>query len=184
MRHVPHPVAIITSTDPRNGSDSPARGMTVSSFNTVSLSPSPIISFNVRRPSETLAALLLSDRFLVHLLAPNLRTAALARAFSRGNNTRTELEDFEFTQYLSEEGKVPLSLPLLREKEEHAKGSDIPFVLECKVHQQVQVNDHTVVLGQVLHTLGQIAESRRSEADELCLTYADTRFWRMGDQID
>ena len=67
MRRVPYPVAIITATDPSGRPDTSAfRGMTVSSFNTVTLSPRPVISFNVRRPSETLNALLASRRTFDH----------------------------------------------------------------------------------------------------------------------
>lgn len=112
MRRVPHPVTIITAaeTTQSTSADHPPaardrrqdqhistpkdtsrvssvkiRGMTASSFNTVTLHPQPVVSFNVKRPSETLNTIQSSGRFYVHLLAPNPDTAQLARAFSRGN---------------------------------------------------------------------------------------------------
>ncbi|KAK1149275.1 hypothetical protein N8T08_006497 [Aspergillus melleus] len=105
MRRVPYPVAIITSTDPSelNNPTRAFRGMTVSSFNTVTLRPDPIISFNVRRPSETLTALQSSGRFLVHLLAADQAPASLARDFSRGNHNLSIASgesEFEFVPHM------------------------------------------------------------------------------------
>ncbi|RAL17173.1 flavin reductase family protein [Aspergillus homomorphus CBS 101889] len=185
MRQVPYPVAIITSTDPHAHAhtsqtsttseiSSSFRGMTVSSFNTVTLHPNPIISFNVRRPSETLSALQSSGRFLVHLLAPNPRTAALARDFSRGNRQR--------------HGRRPHNPSADRDAtDEAAAEEDFPFVFECRVlPQSVQVQDHTIVVGTVVRAIaaqGHALPLQQQEAKGLCLTYADTRFWEMGREI-
>lgn len=192
MRRVPYPVAIITATDPTGSADTSSfRGMTVSSFNTVTLSPTPIISFNVRRPSETLTALLASGRFLVHLLAPGPETATLARDFSKGNTTLATMlsghGDFEFGALeVDSQGEVESRpLPLLRRRENRGKEGvvDFPFVFECALlPQQIHVHDHSIVLGSVVR----VVEGERvdgDEADRLCLAYADTKFWKMGKQI-
>ncbi|KAF5861340.1 hypothetical protein ETB97_000377 [Aspergillus alliaceus] len=198
MRRVPYPVAIITATDPHEPLDQAFRGMTVSSFNTVSLYPEPAISFNVRRPSETLSALQSSKRFLVHLLAPNRTTAALARDFSKGNHNLTIVSgkgDFEFTPHPSASGEeATRPLPLLRRKQiadapEGNSLSDIPFVFECQLHpQEIEVNDHTIVVGTVVKVLSDHLTSPEAIANahsvtDLCLTYANTRFWEMGHEI-
>ncbi|PYH84500.1 hypothetical protein BO82DRAFT_352056, partial [Aspergillus uvarum CBS 121591] len=205
--------------------------MTVSSFNTVTLHPTPIISFNVRRPSETLTALQSSGRFLVHLLAPHARTAALARDFSRGNRrlgiswgadgTTTATEGggedgsgtagYEFAALpplaLESEGHTntkpeyvqPPPLPLLRRRNHPSTGSahprkeevdDFPFVFECRLlPQSIQVQDHTIVVARVVRAITPQKDATtidhrvQQDAKDLCLTYADTRFWEMGREI-
>ncbi|KAL4865700.1 flavin reductase like domain-containing protein [Aspergillus spectabilis] len=235
MRRVPYPVAIITSTDP-NPSHSPTstspptsnfRGMTVSSFNTVTLTPTPVISFNVRRPSETLNALLSSGRFLVHLLSPSRDAAALARDFARGNWSRVIEsgfggdgvgEGFEFVplgvlkaspgggripgKELEEGGKGKvknsdaLPLPLLRRKNASGNGitatssesSSISFIFECRLLPESLVNvyDHTIVVGKVLRAITESNGtdiSTSTDSEELCLAYANTRFWSVGEEV-
>lgn len=196
MRRVPHPVAIITASDNTTTGDGVFRGMTVSSFNTVTLYPEPVVSFNVKRPSETLNALQSSGRFLVHLLAPSPATAKLALDFSRGNEnlqSRSGFEEFEFLtpSKLRESG---MSSPILRRKtcmggsqDQSANHIDFPFILSCTCHlQPIQVYDHTIILGAVVGVLEHpfLNERRRnSPSEDLCLTYADTRFWKMGERL-
>ncbi|EAW24864.1 flavin reductase family protein [Aspergillus fischeri NRRL 181] len=199
MRRVPYPVAIITATDPQGPIEKAFRGMTVSSFNTVTLHPLPVISFNVRRPSETLTALQSSGRFLVHLLAPTPATAALARDFSRGNHNLALLSgkgDFEFAQHVSADGSVTRPLPILRRRaisqtntEESVE--DFPFVFECQLNPQcVEVYDHTIIVGTVVQPLFRHLPESEAEtsvtsgsAKDLCLIYANTKFWGMGHEI-
>ncbi|KAF7592178.1 hypothetical protein BBP40_000519 [Aspergillus hancockii] len=198
MRRVPYPVAIITATDPHEPLEKAFRGMTVSSFNTVTLRPEPVISFNVRRPSETLSALQSSKRFLVHLLAPGQLTATLARNFSKGNHNLSIVGgkgDFDFSPHPSTSGEESPArpLPLLRRKNAaDAAGdsiSDIPFVFECRLHpKEIEVNDHTIVVGAVVRVLSEHLTSPEAIANahsvtDLCLTYANTRFWEMGHEI-
>jgi len=201
MRRVPYPVAIITATDPHtpthNHKDAQIehsyRGMTVSSFSTVTLQPEPVISFNVKRPSETLNALLSSGRFLVHLLAPAKPTADLARDFSRGNHNLSIVNgegDFEFAAHAQtgNENGSKRPLPLLRRRGADDT-VDFPFVFECRLlPQQMEVFDHTIVLGYVVNTILQrpldVEVRSQAESGELCLTYANTKFWKMGHEIN
>lgn len=200
MRQVPHPVAIITATDCSNSNNGQKafRGMTVSSFNTVTLYPEPVISFNVKRPSETLNALQASGRFLVHLLAPSAATAKLARDFSKGNanlHISSGEGEFEFSSSGSatDEAGAPAP-PLLRrrrlEESSESQTVDFPFVFECRlIPQKIEVQDHTIVLGTVVRVLEQPRPDRADSTgdghspEDLCLTYADTRFWRMGENV-
>ncbi|EPS33663.1 hypothetical protein PDE_08625 [Penicillium oxalicum 114-2] len=206
MRQVPYPVAIITATDPTGPANTTSfRGMTVSSFNTVTLHPEPVISFNVRRPSETLNALAESGRFLVHLLSSSPATATLARDFSKGNTTLASIlnghGDFEFSSFnTSGDGhthrhsKQPL--PLLRRRLSDASrpSLDFPFVFECKLHREmIDVHDHSIVLGTVVRTIqaddampiqqGAAKAEHDPSSEHLCLTYANTKFWNMGREI-
>ncbi|WEW57664.1 hypothetical protein PRK78_003131 [Emydomyces testavorans] len=207
MRLVPHPVAIITSTQPNSRTGSPFRGMTVSSFNTVTLYPKPIVSFNVKLPSETYDAIRSSQRFLVHLLSSNRATAKLAREFSRGHEN-VLLEDkkhtFRFTSPTAldrppviGEGEPP-RLVLQPQKSDgsgptaHGPTSHFPFVLECRYSpSSARVGDHEIVLGTVVKIYPEEAQNHPEQQqqdtthsrDDLCLTYADTRFWKMGEHI-
>ncbi|KAJ5781759.1 uncharacterized protein N7518_010242 [Penicillium psychrosexuale] len=203
MRRVPYPVAIITATDPSGSENITSfRGMTVSSFSTVTLTPDPVISFNVRRPSETLNALLASRRFLVHLLAPSPATATLARDFSKGNIALASMlrghGEFEFAALPTkdEQGHPSRSLPILKRRAEAAAVDDaveFPFVFECTLHpQKIDVNDHSIVLGTVVRAvegsgsvlaLGQDDKALNDLPERLCLTYANTKFWKMGGEL-
>ncbi|KAJ5138413.1 uncharacterized protein N7515_003261 [Penicillium bovifimosum] len=203
MRRVPYPVAIITATDPSGPDDTSSfRGMTVSSFSTVTLTPQPVISFNVRRPSETLNALLASRRFLVHLLAPGSATATLARDFSKGNVTLAAMlsghGEFEFARLPArdEDAGSLNALPILQRRGAgHANArADFPFVFECELMKdKIDVHDHSIVLGTVLRTiegsesdmaLGEDGKDLDEHSPErLCLTYANTKFWKMGGEL-
>ena len=86
LRHLTQPVALITSTMPGECSgelaDGGPRGVTVSSFCTVTLHPTPIISFNLRVPSRTWDAIKASKRLSVSLLAASPQGATAAHAFT------------------------------------------------------------------------------------------------------
>jgi flavin reductase (DIM6/NTAB) family NADH-FMN oxidoreductase RutF len=165
--------------------------MTVSSFNTVTLHPKPVISFNVHHPSETLLALQSSTRFLVHLLAPGTAAARLARDFARGNEN-LELGEFEWDCHNN-------SLPRLRRRRQHSQEEggekveeDFSFVLECQYlpDKTIQVYDHMIVLGTVekVHSASPRSstdiDTKTQQRHDFCLTYADTRFWKMGEQVE
>jgi flavin reductase (DIM6/NTAB) family NADH-FMN oxidoreductase RutF len=84
MRSLTYPVVVITSTSP--GDESPEtrhRGVAVSSFNTVTLSPRPIISFNLKTPSSSWEAIQKSTKMNIHLLAASPRGAAIAHPFTQ-----------------------------------------------------------------------------------------------------
>lgn len=79
-------------------------------------------------------------------------------------------------------------LPILRRRgttKENGQ-ADFPFILECTLHpNKVDVHDHSIILGTVVRA---IESSEQVDADEksvnsLCLTYANTKFWKMGREI-
>ncbi|KAF3491831.1 putative oxidoreductase [Arthroderma uncinatum] len=206
MRLVPHPVAIVTSTEPNSPPNSAFRGMTVSSFNTVTLNPTPVISFNVKTPSETYNAIRSSSRFLVHLLSPNEAMARLALEFSKGHENvaisgdNQRLSFFRFTAPNDTEtlpsvqnGEPPRLVINQRQKEaekqhqqEDGSVSHFPFIFECQyLPQSTRIGDHVVIFGTVVNVLSEnsVHGDTMHSASELCLSYADTRFWEMGDNI-
>lgn len=86
MRLVPHPLTIILATPlPSSSSSTPGpppqpnepTGLLVSSFNTVTLTPDPYVSFNIKLPSATHAAILASGTFT----ASGINKSWLARKF-------------------------------------------------------------------------------------------------------
>jgi flavin reductase (DIM6/NTAB) family NADH-FMN oxidoreductase RutF len=171
MRLVPHPVAVITtSTNPIShplGSDHAMnlRGMTISSFTSVTLSPVPIISFNIRSPSSTLLALRLNGYFLLNILSQSEAGRQIANAFTKGNGGHEISENvfqtpsgaYSLVEYPHEShdsniillpkpslpGGVVMSLycKVLTEEERAADGGGSGFI---------KVGDHTVVLSKVI----------------------------------
>ncbi|CZR67301.1 uncharacterized protein PAC_17200 [Phialocephala subalpina] len=109
MRALPASVVVVTTSltvtaapDPRHstytvpenfadrlpsGLELNARGMTLSSFTTLTLTPYPIIQFNIKAPSRTLDALMETRHFLVHILEATKAGAKVAAAFTKGNAT-------------------------------------------------------------------------------------------------
>jgi len=91
LRPLTHPVVLITSRMPtpiRQILPSSSerlkfcRGVTVSSFTTVTMTPKPVITFNLKVPSRTWEAIESSQRLCVHVLAATPEAAALAHAFT------------------------------------------------------------------------------------------------------
>ncbi|KAF9201303.1 hypothetical protein BGZ49_008448 [Haplosporangium sp. Z 27] len=67
LRKVPFPVVVVSTSSPHD--PSLRRGITVSSFSSISLQPTPLIAFCVKLPSRASTILHESDRFVVQFLA-------------------------------------------------------------------------------------------------------------------
>ncbi|KAG7055761.1 flavin reductase like domain-containing protein, partial [Colletotrichum scovillei] len=108
MRRVAHSVVVATATD-RAGRP---RGMTMSSFVSLSMEPVPLVTFNVRTPSRTLDAIHESGGvFNVHVLAEGGEGARVADLFTRGNAGAGEglFEGLpEGVEVVEEDGEAPL----------------------------------------------------------------------------
>ncbi|KAF4305641.1 Flavin reductase-like FMN-binding protein [Botryosphaeria dothidea] len=183
FRFVPHPVAIVTAL--AKGEDAGSKGasfggasltneyeealdqlraMTVSSLNTISLDPEPIVSFNIRTPSSTWDAIQATPRFRIFLLRPTERARELALSFARGETRQGFFETLrrgmrihlsrpggvfklymDTTEWHVEEGNFdPNPAPLLKSK-------GIACCLSCTLLPEkcVQVNDHVIVVASV-----------------------------------
>jgi flavin reductase (DIM6/NTAB) family NADH-FMN oxidoreductase RutF len=208
MRDLPAPIVVLTTN--HSHSEPQHHGMTLSSFTSLSLSPEPIISFNIRTndstPSRTLSALQLSRHFLLHVLDDNIKGAQIADLFTKGGDIfggGAQENDKVFVVEGVVEGEAVL--PLL-------KGRGVRKVLRCEVlpsgvsmqleqplwseikgarqeleevtHADgagfIRVGDHVLVIARVLEIVG---EEREDEPGSSGLSYMDGKYRRAGTPI-
>ncbi|EGS17502.1 uncharacterized protein CTHT_0068310 [Thermochaetoides thermophila DSM 1495] len=153
MRLLTHPVVVLTSTSPPSDSHqnkSIPRAMTMSSLTSLTLKPTPVVSFNIAVPSLTLDAVSASRRFNVHVLADDADGARIADWLAGGNFNRGEKEVWEG---LMKDGSCEVEFqddqpPILR-------ANGVLYVLRCRLLDDapanglVKVRDHVIVLGKV-----------------------------------
>ncbi|KAK2039404.1 hypothetical protein LZ31DRAFT_531663 [Colletotrichum somersetense] len=170
MRRLAHSVVVCTATDRRGR----PRGMTMSSFVSLSMEPVPLVTFNVRTPSRTLQAI--EDGgggglFNIHVLAEGAEGARVAEWFTRGNaggggeGLFRELPDG--VGVCEEDGAAPV-----------LDGKGVLYVLRCKALGEglVRVRDHVVVVGEVEEVL-------KGEGEGFGLVYADRQYRVLGDVL-
>lgn len=186
MRRIPHPVVVITSAAPTQPEDAPEtafRAMTVSSFNTVTLDPTPLVSFNVRVPSATHSAMTVSGFFLAHLLAANETGAAIAHTLAKGGQSQGQafqslVERGDAVQIFS--GLKTAGAPLLA-------GSGVLQVLRCRTLEgkDVEIGDHRVVVAEVVSVMSKPSSGGSAASDQaMGLSYCDRGYRALGDPID
>ncbi|OLN89777.1 hypothetical protein CCHL11_09511 [Colletotrichum chlorophyti] len=166
MRRLAHSVVVCTAAD---GAGRP-RGMTMSSFVSLSMEPVPLVSFNVRTPSRTLQAIGEGGGvFNVHVLAEGAEGARVAEWFTRGNSAGEGLFGGlpDGVEVVEEDGEAPV-----------LEGRGVLFVLRCRVLGEgiVRVRDHVVVVGEVEGVL-------KGEGEGFGLVYADRRYRVLGDVL-
>lgn len=180
MRLLPNSVVVCTST----GAELVPRGMTMSSFTSLSLHPTPLITFNIATPSRTLDAVSQSREFNIHVLSGDDEGARVADWFRRGNST--DLGVFEEGKMRegcgceAVQGQGGRGAPLL-------KGRGVLYGLKCKLVDDephcglVRVRDHVVLLAEVVD----IVEGRGEQhgQDVFGLTYADRQYRQLGGSI-
>ncbi|KAK1715560.1 flavin reductase like domain-containing protein [Colletotrichum acutatum] len=165
MRRLAHSVVVATATD-RAGRP---RGMTMSSFVSLSMEPVPLVTFNVRTPSRTLDAIHESGGvFNVHVLAEGGEGARVADLFTRGNAGAGEglFEGLpEGVEVVEEDGEAPL-----------LEGKGVLYVIKCRAlgEGMVRVRDHVVVVGEVEGVV-------RGGGEGFGLVYADRRYRTLGE---
>lgn len=191
MRRIPHPVVVITAASPglaptTTSLESTFRGMTVSSFNTVTLSPTPLVSFNVRVPSATHAALASSRGFLVHLLSASRAGARIADAFTRGNTADGRAFRYLVTGEGSEDdvqvlvGRGTQEAPLIA-------GTGVMQVLRCNLVEgkEIEVGDHRILVAEVVGIVPVPGVKRKGEgeSDTMGLIYGEGRYRNNGESL-
>ena len=117
-------VTIVTTAQ----TDGSPVGLTVNSFNAVSLTP-PLVLWSLDKSSRTIDAFTANDCFAVHILAADQE--ALAMRFASRDQDR-----FAGLDTNAGMGGVPLIPGALA-------------CLECRVHQQVEAGDHIIFIGWV-----------------------------------
>lgn len=199
LRPLTHPVVLITSR--HVGTDSPSsapghnpykrsRGVTVSSFATITLQPKPVISFNLKLPSRTWDAISGSQRLAVHFLAATPKAAALTHAFTLPHE-RPE-QPFAMVKAMGggvfpRNAKLPTTLRL--------DGAIFAWMeatlMEAKC---VEVGDHVVVVAEVqaVHLINKTKGEPKLAEDEVRqrvegtvgLAYAKRAYRGIGDAIE
>lgn len=192
LRALAHPVVLITSQlmtsatlGHRNDALPFSRGMTVSSFNSVTLTPNPIVSFNIRIPSRTWDAISSSGHFNAHVLDATPEGAALAHAFT----LPYERPDEPFFRVRRMGASISIGpknrpSPLLR------LDGAISATIGAKVLRDkcVEIGDHMVVVAEAsrVRLLGAKSEAvGKQSAGEIAagLTYGRRQYRSVGAEI-
>jgi flavin reductase (DIM6/NTAB) family NADH-FMN oxidoreductase RutF len=145
----------------------------MSSFTSLTLSPIPLVSFNIATPSRTLDAIVSSQEFNIHVLAGDASGAAVADHFTRGNVDGVFDTIERATYSIGEQGSAPL-----------IRGQGVLRVLRCKLLRDgkteglVRVRDHVIVVGEVLEMIPV------AKVQEFGLAYADRRYRQVGSIIE
>lgn len=211
MRGLSSSVVVLTTSAKAPGGNGAAkhspehnyRGMTLSSFTSLSLSP-PLITFNIRAPSRTLSALKQSGVFLIHVLEANREGATVADSFTKGNADGVEVGEtfrprggsFQVENTfldLQKNGSITSDnnggLPKL-------VGKGIKRVLACELHRQpptinqgisdgfIEVGEHVLVVAKVISILSEDKNPDQSESNvNYGLSYVDGRYRAVGETI-
>ncbi|XP_044721176.1 flavin reductase like domain-containing protein [Hirsutella rhossiliensis] len=166
MRLLASPVVVCTSTH-----DGVPRAMTMSSFTSLALRPTPLVTFNVLTPSRTLDAIAASREFNIHILAGDAAGAAVADHFARGNSEGAF------------EGLRGVTTNMASHRPPLMSGNGVLRALRCRVFQQglqgglVKVRDHVLVVGEVVEMIP------GKDAREFGLAYADRKYRQIGGVI-
>lgn len=184
MRLLAHSVVVCTSAAATPDSSTPVpRGMTMSSFTSLSLRPTPLVTFNIATPSRTLDAVSRSRQFNIHILSGDVAGARVAEWFRKGN--AADLGVFEAEKLRGEcgcevvpaEPSADVAAPLL-------KGPGVLFALRCSLLNDeparglMKVRDHVIVLAEIVDIIE--GDGERSEPGPFGLTYADRLYRQLG----
>ncbi|KAK3718675.1 hypothetical protein LTR37_004892 [Vermiconidia calcicola] len=203
LRTLTHPVVLVTSKlqesptqpdshdakDPSEPDLRPHRGVTVSSFNTVTLFPTPIVSFNLKVPSRSWDAIVDSGRLRVHFLSATPEGAAVAHEFTQAYDRPDE----PFRRLRAAGAHVgPRSWERNRQLLTPPRVSMEGVV--CRVdarlikEQCVQVGDHVIVIAEVGHVAVQVARLGESTPVDLeavaGLAYARRGYRTVGAEVE
>ncbi|KAG5925424.1 hypothetical protein E4U42_004301 [Claviceps africana] len=168
FRLLTNPIVVCTATH-----EGVPRAMTMSSFTSLTLSPMPLVSFNIATPSRTLDAIVASREFNIHVLAGDASGAAVAEHFTRGN-TNGVFDTMKGATYsVGERGSAPL-----------IRGRGVLRALRCRLLRDgntdglVRVGDHVIVVGEVVEMIPV------TKVKEFGLAYADRRYRQVGVTIE
>ncbi|CAD5124220.1 DgyrCDS12515 [Dimorphilus gyrociliatus] len=157
MSKVPQPVVVVTTAKESNDDQLIKRGVTCSSFTSVSLKP-PIISFCMNRPSRMHDLLLQTELFAVHVLAKDQVDYGIhfSKASLNGKNQFEEIPHIINKQ----------NLPIIE---------NTSAVLLCNYHSVTTIGDHHVWYGLVRNA---VVNNQSEEA----LLYYSRSFHSIGDE--
>ncbi|OTA53060.1 hypothetical protein K449DRAFT_340110, partial [Hypoxylon sp. EC38] len=191
MRQLPHPVVVITTLENTRSisrfedtldKDFPRpipRGMTVSSFTSLSVDPVPRVTFNITLPSTTYQALAKCGKFNAHILTGDEYGARIADLFTRARDYGAKvLAAIKAGGYKTDVALPPSgTLPVLQ-------GRGILHVLKCRYRHLPPPVDgdfdhHAIVMGDVLD----IIPGESGDQSDIALAYADRAYRQMGEKL-
>jgi flavin reductase (DIM6/NTAB) family NADH-FMN oxidoreductase RutF len=181
LRGLTQPVALVTSIMPANSvkekTSSGPRGVTVSSFCTVTLQPEPIISFNLRVPSRTWEAIKTSKALQVSLLTASPEGAAVAHAFTLPYER--PYEPFERLEslgaFVSPSSRRRGQPHIVWDKAIYARVNASLLWKQC-----IRVGDHMIVFARVTHVR---LEDSSTHANAGALAYGMRGYRSLGGEI-
>ncbi|KAK4189095.1 FMN reductase NtaB [Podospora australis] len=190
MRLVTHSVVVCTSTFPSGAdpaSQPPApRAMTMSSFTSLALRPTPVVSFNIATPSRTFDAVEASRLFNIHVLADDASGARVADWLAQGNAAGLEV----FKRLEEECGCTAVTVRDNEKDNEPVvlRGPGVLYVLRCRLLDQpaqglVKVRDHVIVLGEVMEIIEVSGGENNGQDDRFGLLYTDRTYRQLGNCI-
>lgn len=189
MRLLPHSVVVCTAVGKEPGEHAPtARGMTMSSFTSLTLQPTPIVTFNIATPSRTLDAVAQSRELNIHVLSGDVQGARVADWFRQGNAHGLGVFDKEsMWEGCGCESVVAPSQPQRMEDVAAPllKGGGVLYVMRCKVLDDaptrglIRVRDHVVVVAEVI----EIVEGENGSVETFGLVYADRQYRAVGNTM-
>lgn len=139
-------------------------GLLVSSFNTVTLTPKPYVSFNIRLPSSTYLAIEASKEFT----ASGLKDAQVADAFVKRKHTVGDFHGDNVWRGLADgDGRLK-------------EGKGGTWWMRCRLLEEkcVEVGDHVVVVGKVVECGGY------EGGEGIGLVYAEGAYREVGEVVD
>ncbi|KAK2590316.1 hypothetical protein QQS21_012010 [Conoideocrella luteorostrata] len=152
------------------------RAMTMSSFTSLTLSPTPLVSFNIATPSRTLDAISASQEFNIHILAGDASGAAVADHFTKGNMDGM-FDNIEGATCMMDPSKDRASPPMIT-------GQGVLRVLRCRLLKDeamgglIRVKDHVIVVGEVVEIIPV------TKLKGFGLAYADRKYRQVGGVIE
>ncbi|KAG7756684.1 hypothetical protein KL911_001486 [Ogataea haglerorum] len=165
--------AMILTAPALSSSVSDLHGMTLSSVSSLTVSPEPVVQFNLQVPSRTSQTLHESGFLALHILPPVKESVRLARAFSRGTQGKRvtrpfeELGKDEWSYFTTE----TLRIPVLSLAER---------ILICEKHQVFRVYNHELWTCRVREIV-----RRAGDADATGgLLYFNRRFHAVGGKLE
>jgi flavin reductase (DIM6/NTAB) family NADH-FMN oxidoreductase RutF len=144
------------------------RGLTVSSFTTICLTPSPFICFSTRGTSRAADLINRRQLFTVHILPSTPDAAKIAECFSKSDlapHAGVHFQNpFELGHWKSKDN---WPLPIL--------DGSIGALL-CKMDKSVNVGDHKLWIAQVQDVI-------IDDCDGMALGYCDRKYRQMGETV-
>ncbi|KAF1980933.1 hypothetical protein K402DRAFT_254023 [Aulographum hederae CBS 113979] len=146
MRAIPHPVVVISASSQR-GVSPLLHTLVASSFNTVTLIPTPVVSFNVALPSRTMDAIRGNrGEFLVHFPVASPKGSEIASICLK----HKELGLWATLKHAGHAVVWNKSIRLHTFHDRPENTTVVPAALHCRQLGQLPVGDHAIITAEVL----------------------------------